>query len=383
MKIVNNILIFFLIQSILTEDLTAIFNVQLGNLAIFLSIIYILINYKNLKITKIMFLLIIVIFTTSTLALLFSFSASFIDVLRVFKINSVILFVLIGNILKNQDDRSLIKTGVFSFILFICILYAQNFKSLLILDSSTRLFKMEYLFFSIETVNLFHAMIAFNLCLFIVINRHYNFFSQVIEIIVLFLVLILILLSLVRTAYFIVVIVLIIYYIFERYLEKKYISFAIGIILSLFGLLIFKESSYFDRVMYTFSGSATSKLDNSSFYRIQLFKNVVNEMTKSVKLSFLGYGFKDFSSLNINSLGLESTHNGFLNLFVKGGTLYLSSFLLFGIYLIKKHLLGLNTLVIVTIFTLINLTGDGIAYVPLQQMFFLYLGFINGGNNDK
>ncbi|ARQ06537.1 O-antigen ligase family protein [Macrococcoides canis] len=383
MKILNNILIFFLIQSILTEDLSTIFKVQLGNIAIFLSIIYILLNFKYLQVNKLMVFCILFILVTSNLALLFSFNTALLDIFRMFKVNSAILFVLLGNIIMNQKDEKLVKTGIISFIIFISILIIQNFKLLINLDSTTRLFSMDYLFFSLETVNLFHAMIAFNLCLFIAINRYFHFYSRSIEILFSLIISLFILLSLVRTAYIIIVIIFIVYFIYQNFKEKKYFSFSIACIFALLGIIVFKESGYFNRIMYTFNGSVSSKLDNSSFYRIQLFKNVVSEMSKSPKLSLFGYGFKDFSNININTLGLESTHNGFLNLFVKGGILYVLSFITFGLYLARRYITNLNTIVLIIIFTLINFTGDGITYIPLQQMFFLYLGFINGGNNGK
>ncbi|RAI79926.1 hypothetical protein BFS35_010755 [Macrococcoides goetzii] len=383
MKQINVILIFIIIQSILTEDLTSLFKMQLGNLAIPLVLIFLFLNCKNIKMSKSLLFFLLTIVFISLISMIINQTVSNSDFLRMFKVNSVLIFILFGICIKNLNDVIYIRTIFYSFITFLLIFIIQNFSELIKLNSQSRLFYMRYLNIEINTGNLFFTMLIFALALFIILNNKYFLVSKRIEIILVILIFILIITSLVRTAY---IIAFIIYFYFYgiKLLNRKYVVWlGLSSIILLLFIIFIVETGYIDRILYTFSNNGESKLDNSTLYRVYLFNNTLEALQNNIINMFIGFGFVEFSKLPINNLGLESTHNGFLNITVKGGLLYLSSFITLIFYTFIKCKNKRTFSLITLLFIISNLTGDGITYIPLTQMYFTTLGICLEVQNNE
>ena len=387
-KMISNIFWFIYFMSIFTIDLSSITNTQIGNIAIILSLIYIifrLINSPNtLIVTRKFILLFFSLIILSLFSLIINDNVNYINLFRAVKLNLFMLFYYVGlNIAP--DKKEIYRILSISYFAFILILFIQNENILSSLFIQRRILYMNFLWFKIYTGNLFAMTLVFMVWITLTqMDWEEKRYLNLLRIISLILTGPVIIAIYSRTA-FIIMFVLFVYYILKQQRKFKPISkiyYIVGAVVFIFVFMYFmKDTSIAERIQYTFGGgSMGGKVDNSTYSRILIIKNLLEYFMSNAKVLLFGTGFEEYEDI-VSNFGFifTSAHNGFLNIWFKAGLLYLITIILFMSNSIirkrktdKNNLFGLKEIIV--IFIISNLTAEAFSYFMYFELFFLIYG---------
>lgn len=389
MKSINFIVLFSFFISIFSMDLSSLSRSQVGNLAMVMSlalVAYYTIKYKNeIKVNIYLINIPIILIVISLSSLIVNQNTELIYILRVVKLNFFVFFVLVGIFLTKANKNNLHNAFLASYGVFCGIIFFQNLSQLTNFFQFVRVLEMNFLFLKLETGNLFACTLVFILSIIIFNKNYYN--NGLVKIMfwpVVIISIIITLLTFSRTSYILLLILLfyIIYGKVKNYHKSFHLILAtVSISCIVFLLLYLKETVIGMRFLYTFQeGSLGGSIDNSSYSRILILQQIILDSASSIKKIIFGNGFEDFDNRVIYKIGLPFTspHNGFLNVLDKVGYIYLTIIMLLMllplIYFYKRSKLYYDFLILTIMLLITNFTTDGINYLMLSQIYFLFYG---------
>jgi len=377
-----------LLLSIITQDLTSILKMQVGNISMYIAFIlvsFILLFFKKDKFSIIVMITYFILILSSLFSYMFNFDKTATDFFQLIKLNSIFIFIILGYIFVRLRDflNVLLKT----YTLLIVILFIQNTIVITGLSKYVRVLNMDFLFLEIETGNLFAVflvIIVFVINYFFLLKNNITIRKTVTLILLVFVNIstIILLISINSRTSFVIYCLMIVFFSIRQLLlsSKKKIMFNIILVSLIISSIIVlgKVTPAWDRLMYTFSNG--SNLDNSSLARLYVSGVAIDHLTESPIRFLFGTGFQDFKA-HFYGYTLNSPHNGFLNMAYKVGFLYLGIFVSFLIYLtlkLKGNFLKLLSVLLLIMVFMGSVTADIFNYLPIMQFYCLFIGVLFG-----